>query len=90
MSRDEENGQSDLPLDDVPPQPSSAPAPESDDGFDEGWGHDFADPDETDWFSAEIENVDASDWDLESTQIWGDDPSGSIDDAGTEGLDIPL
>ena len=89
MSRDEENGQSDLPLDDVS-QPSSAPVPESDDGSDDGWGHDFADSDETDWFSAEIENVDASDWDLESHEIWGDDPAGSVDEAGPEGLDIPL
>jgi hypothetical protein len=89
MSRDEEHGRSDLPLDDVT-HPSSAPVPESDEESDEGWGHDFADPNETDWFSAEIEDVDASDWDLESAQIWGDDPSGPIDEAGPEGLDIPL
>jgi hypothetical protein len=54
------------------------------------WG---ADPDAmtANWFSDEIENVSASDWDVDAEQIWGDDDTGAAaDDAGGAGLDFSL
>ena len=43
------------------------------------------------WFSDEIENVSASDWDVDAEQIWGDDDTGATaDDAGGAGLDFSL
>lgn len=45
----------------------------------------------TNLFSAEIENVDASDWDVDAALIWGDDGNDSVvDEGGTSGLDFPL
>ena len=97
MSSDEAAGWQDhLPRDDVPEQ-SSAESADPDDGFGAGqWGDDFtdpfADPAATNLFSAEIENVNASDWDVDTDLMWGDDAgSATIDDGGeTLGLDLPF
>ena len=59
------------------------------------WGEDFADPfadpASTNLFSAEIENVNASDWDVDTNLIWGDDGGDALEDGGeTLGLDLPF
>jgi hypothetical protein len=42
-------------------------------------------------FSAEIENVDASDWDFDTDLIWGDDGGNAVvDDGGIADPDFPL
>lgn len=42
-------------------------------------------------FSDEIEDIDASDWDVDASRIWGDDEDATgIDDGGVLGLDFPL
>lgn len=42
-------------------------------------------------FSAEIENVDASDWDVDADLIWGEDGDGPVDDADPgPGFDLPM
>jgi hypothetical protein len=59
------------------------------------WGIDppdaYSDPTAANLFTAEIEHVDASDWDVDTALIWGDE----IDDGGagldgSMGLDFPL
>ena len=91
MSSDATSGQVPLPFDDVPaPTDPSADAGTLDA---DPWGMDFtdafADPAVTNFFSAEIENVNADDWDVDADSIWGDD-GGSADDGGIAGLDFPL
>ena len=91
-SDDAASWQDHLPLDDVPEQPSA----DADDAFGaDPWGDDFADPfadpASANLFSAEIENVNASDWDVDAARIWGDDAgSDAVDDGGDAGLDLPL
>ena len=43
------------------------------DPWDDGLADPFADPAAANLFSAEIENVNASDWDVDTDLIWGDD-----------------
>ena len=50
----------------------------------------LADPAGTNLFSAEIENVNASDWEIDTELIWGDDGQAGVDDGGSIGLDFPL
>ncbi|MET0829972.1 MAG: hypothetical protein ABWY26_10655 [Microbacterium sp.] len=95
MSSDDAASRQDhLPLDDVPEQPTDASA-DTDDAFGvDPWGDDytdpFADPASTNLFSAEIENVNASDWDIDTARIWGEDgEQGAVEDGGI-GLDFPL
>ena len=55
----------------------------------DGWRHDLAEPDadpSANLFADEIENVDASDWDVDTALIWGD----GGDSAGGGDLGIPL
>jgi hypothetical protein len=93
MSNDATNAQDPLPFDDAADQPASVPAG-SDDAFDaEPWGSDFAegasDPWLTNLFTDEIENVNASDWDVDTALIWGDDGEHSVvEDGGA--VDFPL
>ncbi len=59
------------------------------------WGDGFADAfsdASTNWFSAEIENVSASDWDIDTAQIWdGDDGADDVTDGGDAvGGDFPM
>ena len=100
MSSDEAaNGQSPLPFDDSPEQPNDLPA-DPDETFDDGgWDADLADalsdptagdPTAANLFSAEIENVNASDWDVDTALIWGDDGGDAVIDGGSIGLDFPL
>jgi hypothetical protein len=53
---------------------------------------DLTDPPAGNLFTAEIENVNASDWDVDATLIWGDDDgSGLADDTGGGiAFDFPL
>lgn len=81
------------PLDDVPEptDPSEDAGPLGADP----WGMDFtdafSDPAVSNLFSAEIENVNATDWDVDADSIWGDDVGGdAVDDGGLAGLDFPL
>ena len=54
------------------------------------WGADL-DALSANWFSDEIENVSASDWDVDTDQIWGDDDTTDpADDAGGAGIDFAL
>ena len=92
MSRDDAASRQDhLPLDDVP-----EPSADADDALGaDPWGMDFSDPfadaATTNLFSAEIENVNATDWDVDADSIWGDDVgSDAVDDGGVTGLDFPL
>ena len=95
MSDDDAAGRQDhLPLDDVP-EPADASA-DADDAFGaDPWGDDsadpFADPASANLFSAEIENVNASDWDIDTASIWGDEAGDAdIDGGDTLGLDLPF
>ena len=92
MSSDDAAGRQDhLPPDDVPePSADSDDAPGAD-----AWNMDFsdpfADPATANLFSEEIENVNATDWDLDADSIWGDDVgSDAVDNGGAAGLDFPL
>ena len=89
MSSEHESSQRHDPiLDDAPAAPV--------DSFDAPtWGDDAADPfadsATANLFSAEIENVSASDWDMDADSIWGGDaPLGDVDDGGGIGLDFTL
>ncbi|SFR94734.1 hypothetical protein SAMN04487846_1013 [Microbacterium sp. cf046] len=90
MSRDDAaSWQDHLPLDDVPEQSVDAgDAPGAD-----LWGVDFADAvadPGANLFSAEIENVSATDWDIDAESIWGDVGTDAVDDGGAMGLDFPI
>ncbi|GAA1532917.1 hypothetical protein HD600_001949 [Microbacterium ginsengiterrae] len=64
-------------------------------GFDdepwEGPADPFADPSGLNAFTQEIENVDASDWDVDSDSLWGDTGVDTVidDDGGTFETDFP-
>ena len=89
-SDDAASWQDHLPLDDVPEQPADADDALGADPWDEDFADPFADPASTNLFSAEIENVNASDWDVDADRIWGDDGgSDAVDDGGVSGLDFP-
>ncbi|GAA1801451.1 hypothetical protein [Agromyces neolithicus] len=72
----------------------------ADEVFDDGgWGAAIADalsdpaagdPTVANMFSAEIENVNASDWDVDAALIWGDAGDDTVIDGGSTGLDFPL
>ena len=93
MTSDDPRSQDDLPLDDMPELPGGPPV-----GSDVGAsGEDAWDelasgnPTALDLFSAEIENVDASDWDFDADLIWGDDGGdAAVDGGGTAEPDFPL
>jgi hypothetical protein len=94
MSNDAANAQGDLSFDGAAGQPASVPAV-PDDAFDtDPWGSDFADAAADPWlanlFSDEIENVNASDWDVDTALIWGDDGEhhAVVEDGGA--VDFPL
>lgn len=61
-------------------------------GFeDESWDaplDPFADPAGVDMFTQEIENVDASDWDVDSASLWGDEGMDTGADLGDASFDI--
>lgn len=61
--------------------------------LDLGAGAGVEDPfaDTADWFSAELENVSASDWDIDTTELWGGDGGYEGADGGAEsGFDLPM
>ena len=67
---------------DAPTEPAGQPADFDD--FDEGlWNGTAADADPTgaNMFTAEIENVTSSDWEVDPDVIWGDEP-GPAEDIG--------
>ena len=85
------NRQDHLPADDVP-VPTEPSADAGTPGT-EPWGTDFADAfadlATANLFSAEIENVNATDWDVDADSIWGDDGgSDAVDDGGVTGIDF--
>ena len=91
MSRDDAaSRQDDLPLDDVPEQSADADEAPGADAWSVDFADPFADPATTNLFSAEIENVNATDWDLDADSIWGDDGGDAVDDGDVSGLDFPL
>ena len=63
-----------------------------DSGFgDESWDESadpFADPLGVNMFTQEIENVDASDWDVDSDSLWGDVGADAGTDIGDGSFDI--
>ena len=97
MSDEDAAGRQDhLPLDDVPEYQAEASA-DTDEAFGaDPWEDDaadpFADPASANLFSAEIENVNASDWDVDTAAIWGDEVGGADfeDGGGALGLDLPF
>lgn len=80
---------------DAASRPDELPAGSDDEFFDGVWGDDSfepdADPAAANLFSAEIENVDASEWDVDTALIWGDDGADAVG-GGTEsmGFDLPI
>ena len=92
MSRDDASGWQDHPpLDDAPEQPADTHESDADPWAD-ALGDPFADPATANLFSAEIENVNASDWDIDTASIWGDE-AGDTDiegDGEALGLDLPF
>jgi hypothetical protein len=80
-------------------EPSAQPA-DPDEAFDGGgWDADLTDalfdptagdPTVGNMFTAEIENVNASDWDVDTALIWGDEGGDAIVDGGSAGFDFPL
>lgn len=83
--------QGDLPLDGAQAQPAEAGL-FGQDPWSVDFADAFADPAGGNLFSAEIENVNASDWDLDMDGIWGEDGGqGAVDDdGGVGGLDFSL
>ena len=83
MTSEPSSGQHDRPIDGAPEQ--STPADDAAFPADL-WGDGFADAfsdASTNWFSAEIENVSASDWDIDTAQIWdGDGGQDDVTDGG--------
>jgi hypothetical protein len=60
-------------------------------GLGVGPGVDDAFADTGDMFSAELENVSASDWDIDTTELWGGDGGyGGAEAGGESGFDFPL
>ena len=93
MSRDDASGWQDhLPLDDAPAQPADTDEVSGADPWGDDPGDPFADPGSANLFSAEIENVNASDWDIDTASIWGDEIGDTDIDGGGEalGLDLPF
>jgi hypothetical protein len=93
MSSDATSGQDHLPPDEVPAptEPSADAAAYGADAWGTDFGDAFADPAGANFFSAEIENVNATDWDVDADSIWGDDGvSDAVDDGGIAGLDFLL
>ncbi|MFD4420532.1 hypothetical protein ACFWN7_03380 [Agromyces sp. NPDC058484] len=99
MSSDEAPSWRDpVPMHDLPEQPTEQPDG-TDEVLDAGWTDGLADalsdptagdPTAANLFTAEIENVDASDWDVDTELIWGEDGGDAIVDGGSLGLDFPL
>ena len=100
MSSDEAvNGPDPLSSDEPSAQPAGQPA-DPDETFDDaGWDADLTDvlsdptagdPTAGTLFTAEIENVNASDWDVDTALIWGDEGGDAIVDGGGTGFDFPL
>ena len=93
-SDDAASWQDHLPLDDVPA--ADRCVGRHDDAFGaDPWGDDFADPfadpASANLFSAEIENVNASDWDVDTGRIWGDDGErATVEDGGARARLLPL
>jgi hypothetical protein len=91
MSRDDEASWQDQRSHDGAPE---QPADTSDEFGADPWGDAvadaFADPDATNLFSAEIENVNASDWNLDAALIWGDDEQDPVVEDGGIGLDFSM
>lgn len=88
MSSDDAAGRQDhLPPDDVPERAEAAFGIDS-------WADDLADPfaDPANLFSAEIENVSVTDWDVDAALIWGDGAGNADPDGGAEtlGFDLPF
>ena len=83
----------DPPLDSVGAPPAGVDAVTGAGGAG-AWGPDndaLAESAEPGMFSEEIEDIDASDWDVDVSGIWGDDGDGaSLDDGGVLGGDFPL
>ncbi len=92
MSSDDAASRQDhLPLDDVPEPSADADGAPGADAWNVDFTDPFADPAMANLFSAEIENVNATDWDVDADSIWGDDVgSDAVDDGGVTGLDFPL
>jgi hypothetical protein len=89
MSSDATSGHGPAPMDDVPDGGSAADAGSGDfwsDGVSDALGDAVA----TNWFSDEIENVNASDWEVDAAQIWDDDGDAAGDADGGLGLDFSL
>ncbi|HET6672749.1 MAG TPA: hypothetical protein VFG92_05175 [Agromyces sp.] len=76
-------------------QPVGADEMFDDDGWDSTLADALSDPTAGDptaanLFSDEIENVNASDWEVDAALIWGDDGGDTVIDGGSAGLDFPL
>ena len=93
MSSDAASGS--VPFDGVPEQSADLPggAGQAFDG--DPWDAEVADAlgdaVSANWFSAEIENVNASDWEADAAQIWADDDGEGAGDADAGlGMDFSL
>ena len=91
MSRDDAASWQDPP----PLNGATEQSAETDDAFGaDSWDDDltdsYADPGSANLFSAEIENVNASDWDVDTALIWGADGGEAATDGGGDTLGLDL
>lgn len=92
MTSEPSSGRDDRSIDGAPEQATAADdAAVAADLWGDGFADVFSDA-STSWFSAEIENVSASDWDIDSAQIWdGDADADDVTDGGEAvGGDFPM
>jgi len=89
-SDDTPSRQEDLPLEGEPEQPSETTADSGELAIDQSpWSvltDPATDPTGANLFSSEIENVNASDWDIDTALIWGDESDDAP--AGDSGMDL--
>jgi len=91
MSSDAGSGQGPVPRDDVPEQPSGVAPTFDGDAWADEVADALGDAVSANWFSAEIENVIASDWEADAAQIWGENDGDAAGDADAGlGLDFSL
>lgn len=50
----------------------------------DGFADDALDAADAEYFTNELEGVDASDWNVDATLIWGDDHGDAFDDTGAD------
>ena len=91
MQGDDESSRQHQTPDGEPRLSGEADDASSADAWSDGFTAVSADPDAVNLFSSEIENVNATDWDIDAALIWGDDAGpAAVQDEGVTGHDFSL